>query len=697
MTRADLALQLNNYPEAERQFLRAAALYHRVRNTSAEAEAKQGGALLFLERGQDARALELLRAVARTQASASDRRPRAITQLFIGYAQHRKGDLTDARRTIGLAVDSLHALNDVVGEAAALVALGDVELDAGSPIAESLYRRGLMLLKTRPASSVLWQLHAGLGRALVASGSLAEARVELRAAVQEVEGVSRTLASEDRRAMFLVDKWDVYAQLAMVERAQNDADAAFATSERMRARQMLAVIGRGRLASRAPDSSMALREQDLRRQIAELTQRLKTEEMSVGGERDPGLAFVVGSGPPDATREALARAQDQYAQLLVDLREDEPAQLRIVRANTVSWREVASRLSPSEALVEYLVSDSSTIAFVVTRDTLRTVDIDVGRSGLESLIDFARGTLVRPQLLAKRPSSATTWRAPLQRLHEQLVAPLERANTLAGVKRLIIVPHAELHYLPFAALLAHGSSSHPGRDDFLIERYEIAYAPSASVWVRLEDRAGVPAVGRRDEERVLALAPHTGALPGSREEVETIRTAYGSRATVLLDSAASEAAFRSAVSRYDIVHLATFGTLNSRNPLFSRVSLNAGAGDDGQLEVHEVFGLELHARLLVLSACQTALGSGAVSDVPAGDDWVGLVRAFLGVGARNVIATLWTVEDRSTAKVMAGLYGGLRSGQPEVSALATAQRAALRNPATADPFYWAGFVLVGTR
>ena len=67
------------------------------------------------------------------------------------------------------------------------------------------------------------------------------------------------------------------------------------------------------------------------------------------------------------------------------------------------------------------------------------------------------------------------------------------------------------------------------------------------------------------------------------------------------------------------------------------------------------------------------------------------------VGARNVIATLWSVEDRSTAKVMAGLYGGLRSGQPEASALATAQRAALRNPATADPFYWAGFVLVGTR
>ena len=695
MARADLALHLNNYPEAERQFARAAALYRRARNASAEAEAKQGGALLLLERGQHARALALLRTVARTQASASDRRPRAITQLFIGYAQHLKGDLADARRTLGVAVDSLHALNDAVGEATALAALADVELDAGSSIAESLYRRGLTQLKTRPASSVSWQLHAGLGRALVARGALAEAGVELRAAVQEVEGVSATLASEDRRAMFLVDKWDVYAQLATVERAQNDDDAAFATSERMRARQMLAIIARGRVASRATDSSMALREQDLRRQIAELTQRLRTEELSVGGRRDPDASLAVTS-PPDATREALARAQERYTQLLLDLREDEPAQLRIVRANTVSWREVASRLSPSEALVEYLVSDSATIAFVVTRDTLRAVDLGVGRGALESLIDFARGTLVRPQQ-TKRPSAASSWRAPLQRLHEQLVAPLERVNALAGVKRLIIVPHAELHYLPFAALLAHGSSAHPGRDDFLIERYEIAYSPSASVWVRLDDRARVPAIGRRDEERVLALAPHTGALPGSRDEVETIRAFYGSRATVLIDGAASEGAFRAAVPRYDVVHLATFGTLNGNNPLFSHVSLNASPSEDGQLEVHEVFGLELHARLLVLSACQTALGSGAMSDVPAGDDWVGLVRAFLGAGARNVIATLWPVEDRSTAKVMAGLYGGLRSGLPEVSALAAAQREALRNPASADPFYWAGFVLVGTR
>jgi CHAT domain-containing protein len=143
------------------------------------------------------------------------------------------------------------------------------------------------------------------------------------------------------------------------------------------------------------------------------------------------------------------------------------------------------------------------------------------------------------------------------------------------------------------------------------------------------------------------------------------------------------------------VHLASYGVLNKQNPLFSYITLNPATDADGRLEVHEVFGLELNARLLVLSACQTALASGILSDVPAGDDWVGLVRAFLGAGAANVIATLWPVEDRATARVMELLYRRLRAGATEAAALSAAQRAALRTPATSDPFYWAGFVLVG--
>jgi CHAT domain-containing protein len=144
------------------------------------------------------------------------------------------------------------------------------------------------------------------------------------------------------------------------------------------------------------------------------------------------------------------------------------------------------------------------------------------------------------------------------------------------------------------------------------------------------------------------------------------------------------------------VHLATFGVLNKHNPLFSFVELAPSGQDDGHLEVNEVFGLGLKGQLVVLSACQTALGSGAIADVPPGDDWVGLVEAFLQAGASSVLASLWPVDDRATATLMEEFHKRAAKGQAPVAALAEAQRILLRNPRTARPFYWAGFVINGS-
>jgi CHAT domain-containing protein len=149
------------------------------------------------------------------------------------------------------------------------------------------------------------------------------------------------------------------------------------------------------------------------------------------------------------------------------------------------------------------------------------------------------------------------------------------------------------------------------------------------------------------------------------------------------------------VSSHDALHLASRGVLNKENPLFSYIKLGEDADSDGRLEVHEVFGLDLQALTVVLSACETALGSGAFSDVPPGDDWVGLVRAFLFAGASNVVASLWRVDDRATALLMEHFYTGLSAGLAPGEAMAAAQRATLRDAETADPFYWAGFTLNG--
>jgi len=679
--RADLAVQFNHLPEAERHYGRAERLARGAGGGDIRASAQQGLGLVLLMRENYPRARAALELALQTQTASGDKRAPALTRLLIGHAARHSGDTAAARRALVHALDTLRALGDAGGEATALGALGDLETQAGLPLtAESLYQRGLARLGARPAPDITWQLHAGLASALRSRGALVEAAAELRAAIEEIERVSGRLSVEERRAAFLADKWEVYVELALVQHSLGRPEAAFETSERLRARQMLDLLARGRVVP-AGDASrdLAAREQDLRRRITELTRQLETP-----GEADPGLRGPALAGTAAAaTREALARAQDAYGELLAEMREANPSYSALVRGEVAAAGEVRQALAPDEVLLEYLVGDSMTLVFVVTADSVAALDLNVTRGTIAGLVDFARGTLGSPTEGAARQA----WRAPLRRLYRHLVMPVEASGLVAGKRRLLIAPHVELHYLPFAALVRPGS---PAR--LLIERYVLEYVPSASVWLSLRGRPVLPVRGG-----VLALAPRAAALPGSQAEVAAIGRIHGDRARVLVGGAATERAFRTLAPEQGIVHLATYGVLNKHNPLFSYVELGVGGGEDGRLEVHEVFGLSLQARLLVLSACQTGLGAGALADVPPGDDWVGLVQAFLFSGASNVLATLWPVEDLATARIMERFYQELAQGKPEGEALAEAQRAAGRDPRTAHPFFWAGFALVRGR
>ena len=673
LARADYALQLNSLGDAERLYGRAEFLYRRAGDQGGEAEAQQGRGLLFLERDNYPRAQALFESALRTQSASGLARAAALTRASLGVLSLQRGDTAGARRHLVSAAADLERLGDPVGAAAATAERAALEAAAGSSgIAESLYHAGLEQLGTRVAPEVAWQLHAGLGLVLRGRGAMDDAARELRAALAEMDRPARSLVLAERRSAYLADKWDVYAQLALTERARGLPGAAFEASERLRAREMLELLARGRVES-AGDTAGDLveREQDLRRRIAELTQGLTPAPPLHEVERGSG-GEVRGAG----AEAELQRAQDAYAELLLEMRERAPRHSDLVARGAASWRDVAPRLVSDEAFIEYLVSDSGSLAFVVTRDTLSVVDLGIARRDLAQLVRLVRGALVpHPR------GGDALWRGPLRRLHQYLIAPIEEAGLLPGKSRLVIVPHAELHYLPFAALV-------DGDGRFLVQRYELALAPSASVWLTLGERAP-----EHTTTGVLAFAPRTDVLPASRREVAMIGRLAG--AEVLTGTGATEAAFRRAASGRRVLHLATYGVLNKQNPLFSFVELAPGGDQDGRLEVHEVFGLHLSADLVVLSACQTGLASGALADVPPGDDWVGLTRAFLHAGAAHVVATLWPVDDWATAALMEQFYAGYAGGAEPGQALAMAQRALLAQPATAQPFYWAGFVAVG--
>jgi CHAT domain-containing protein/tetratricopeptide (TPR) repeat protein len=675
LERADLAVRFNMFPEAKRQYARAADLARRASDGEGEAAARRGLALLLLDRGDYPQARRLLQLALHAETVQGDARAASLTRLVLGYALAQGGDTTGARNALTTAQSELRAMGDRVSEGAALGALGDLALQGGLPLAaDSLYRRGLARVASAHAPATSWPLHAGLAEALRQEGVADAALDQLHAAIRDIERVSGTLPLEERRAAFLADKWDVYRQLALAELARGHTDSSFEASERLRARQLLDLLARGRVGADTSDT-LAAREQDLRHHITVLTQALETPGSATG---------LRGPLPPDtstgAVREALARAQDAYAEVLREVREQRPEYASLVTGAIAPVREVQQRLSGDEALLEYLVGDSTSAVFVVTRDTVAAIELGVTRHDLATLVDFSRGVLVRPT----GDTEARVWRAPLRRLYRYLIEPVESAGLLQGKRSLVIVPQAELHYAPFAALLGP-----PGPTPYLVERYRISYAPSASVWARLQD----PAPGLPDG--VLALAPRVDALPGSAAEVAAIGRLFGAHARVLVGAQATRRALWDVADRQGIIHFATYGVLNKDNPLFSFLELTPQGADDGRLEVHDVYGLRLHARLVVLSACQTGLGAGALADVPAGDDWVGLVEAFLFAGASHVVATLWPVQDRATADLMTRFYAAIKAGEQEPQALAEAQRAMLRNPATAQPFYWAGFTLSG--
>ncbi len=667
LTRGDLAIQFGTFDEANAEYVRA----EKLSSGGKALQARQGRALLLHLRGDESGALALLDSVNKGSSGRSS----ALSQLFLAEIQSARGDIVTAQGTLSRAQQSLHSLGDAVGEAAAFNALGDLALRRrASREAEQSYRRGIATLGKRPATDVSWRLHSGLAEALRQNSALDAAEREFNTAIALTEQTAARIRLEERKSGFLADKWGVYTQLAMLEQSRGRPAEAFAVSERMRARQMLDLLGGGSVATPHVASRQ---EQDLRRRIDELTRELEARGSQLSATREPALT----SRSDHAIRADLDTAQKIYARLLIQLRESAPEYARFVSPQTLSWRSVAAHLASDEVLLEYLLSDSASTVFVVTQDTVAAIDLHVTHDALANLVEFARRTMEKPGT-----SSTDLWRIPLRRLYLHLIQPVEQRGYLRGKRTLVIAPHSELHFLPFGALIPPGRADH-----FLIEQVRIVYAPSATAWVQLGARSVVP-----PRQNVLAFAPRVDRLPASRDEVLAIGRIYGSGATIRMGSQASERELRRDLPHTGTLHLATFGVLNKHNPLFSFVELAPSGQDDGHLEVNEVFGLGLKGQLVVLSACQTALGSGAIADVPPGDDWVGLVEAFLQAGAGSVLASLWPVDDRATATLMEEFHKRAAKGQAPIAALAEAQRILLRNPRTARPFYWAGFVINGS-
>jgi len=325
--------------------------------------------------------------------------------------------------------------------------------------------------------------------------------------------------------------------------------------------------------------------------------------------------------------------------------------------------------------------EDSLLIFVGRRAGLIVATVALPRGGLQSRVRLAR------ELVAQRDAGLAKALPVLDALGDLLIGPVRRSGALEGARRLVLVPHGILSYLPFAAV----ADSKTGR--FLIQDFTLLTLPSAASLVAMRE-------GSRPEDLeapAYVLAPLPDQLPSTTPEAQAVSRALRNARLVIGDRA-DESTLRVALASGGMVHLATHGELNSRNPMFSRLHTAVGAGqnpaDDGRLEVHEILGLNIRSTLVFLSGCETGLGAAGSSGFAPGEDFATLARAFLYAGARNVVATLWRVDDRGAAELATRFYRHFPAA-PAPEALATAQRELLADPRWRAPFYWAGYVVSG--
>jgi tetratricopeptide (TPR) repeat protein len=443
LARADLAVMLNSFAEAELAYGVAEALYAEVGDVAGQAEARQGQGSLLLQREEYVRAEQLLAGAIRAQEASEEARGAALTRISLADARIGQGDLGGARSLLRQAAADLARLGDPVAEALAWARVAGLEARRGLLLAaDSAYAIALARLGDRPAPDVRWELH--FGRALTARslGSLDAAAQEFRVAIEEVERAAESLTLPERRSAYRTDKSEAYAQLALTERMRGRLTAAFEASERLRARETLELLARGRSSFPAGIvGDLASREHDLRVRIAELAREVEAVDASAFALRGPD--------PRDAdpvALESLSQARADYAALLLEIRERAPRQAELVTPGTTNWRDVARRLTPGTALVEYLVTDSGSVAFVVTPDTLGAVDLGIGRRDLARLVEFARALIEGPAR-----AGDTQWRGPLRRLHGYLITPVEEAGPTT-MSRSTVVRSGRAAYRPLARL-----------------------------------------------------------------------------------------------------------------------------------------------------------------------------------------------------------------------------------------------------
>lgn len=621
-------------------------------------------AMVYRDQGQYDKALERLQEAYRVDQSIHEQRDTGITIERIGAIQRLRGNPAEA-------IDYLDKALVIARQ------LGEKQLEAAT-----LYERGMA--------------HA-------AQNDWNTALDDAEQAIRVTENVRGGVASYEMRASYLAPLRGQYElaidALMQIQKQHPDggyAARAIAMAERSRARSLLDLLtesrsGIGAGNERGVDSALQEKAHGLEASLGVLGARL--------------LRL-----PPGAPQRVVleAKLQTESADLdavRAEIRARSPSYAAITQPEPVALSEIQSLLDHNTIFLEFSLGEPRSYLWLVTPASIESFEL----ASRKTIQTAARK--LHDNWSGNTPSAG-------RELADLL---LKQASPKLGRARLVIAAEGALEYIPFSALPM-------GNGAMLIDTHEVVNVPSASALailrrdavtrtrapkaiavfadpvfsaqdlrVRAAAQAAVPQPSEYKRSADESGLGSFDRLPGTRREAQQIVALAGAgRSLQAFDFNASQAAALSPqLADYRIIHFATHGILNSMHPELSGLLLSmvdpAGKPIDGFLQTHDIYSMKLRADLVVLSACQTALGTEI-----AGEGLVGLTRGFMYAGTPRVVASLWRVPDGPTAELMRIFYANmLGKGLPAAAALREAALSLRREPRWSSPYYWAAFILQG--
>lgn len=713
--------RMADYDAASRAYSKAQDVWARMQNRSGAVDTQLNQGELQLDSGARAPARETF-AKALSLARQDGLKGAEVRALRgLGAALSAARDSAAARVQFEASLDLARSMGDPAAQSYAVRALGELaEGDGKLRAAAAGYREALALARVAGDRDGEAATLAALARASAAGGDVREALPFIQQALGIVEIQRGQIADPSLRTNYYASfrafhdlHVDILMRLDAIEPGHGYAAAALAAAERARARALQdALVERQIRVERAVDPALAAAETAAAENLRTAAFQLARLPPGAAPARRGAVQRTVDDARQelDMARGRIRAASPRYAELI------EPAPLTLAELQQ-------QMLDPDTAVLEFWLGERESYLWVVTRTQFRTLRLPA-RSQIER-----RATAL---LALLQQHAAVAGGADIRALAQQATrneqalgsasAALGRMVLRDGLRavaprRIVVVGDGALLRVPFGIL--HDSvSTTPLRT-----RADIAYLPSLTTlrWLRsatapdrppvrlavLADPVFRPQPGRAPHAE-LSRGNDTAAaqpfdlstlaqLPNSRREAQAIAALLpAGQSWLAMDYAATrDAVLHTDWKAYSHVHFAAHSLLDLRRPELSGIVLSLydrdGEPVDGILRVNDIYNLDMPAELVVLSACETGAGPALNTE-----GVFSLARAFFFAGTPRVVASLWQVDDRATARFMEHFYRALLlQRRPAAAALRVAQQAMARDPRWSATWYWAGFVLQG--